>query len=98
MDPRLSAQDVVRCDLCKDKVVESYCEYCHVKLCKPCIGEHISDEYDKHKIVPFQERRSALIFQLVKHIRKKHANCNASHVKSSFAPNALYQKNTKIIM
>lgn len=62
MDPRLSAQDVVRCDLCKDKVVESYCEYCHVKLCKPCIGEHISDEYDKHKIVPFQERRSALIF------------------------------------
>ncbi|XP_052679765.1 uncharacterized protein LOC128160475 [Crassostrea angulata] len=62
MDPRLSAQDVVRCDLCKDNVVQNYCDYCHVKLCKPCIGEHISDEYDKHKIVPFQQRKSTLIF------------------------------------
>eukprot|EP00105_Crassostrea_gigas_P017797 XP_011435714.1 PREDICTED: uncharacterized protein LOC105334086 [Crassostrea gigas] len=62
MDPRLSAQDVVRCDLCKDNVVQNYCDYCHVKLCKLCIGEHISDEYDKHKIVPFQQRKSTLIF------------------------------------
>ncbi|XP_011435714.2 B-box type zinc finger protein ncl-1 [Magallana gigas] len=62
MDPRLSAQDVIRCDLCKDNVVQNYCDYCHVKLCKLCIGEHISDEYDKHKIVPFQQRKSTLIF------------------------------------
>ncbi|XP_034309589.2 uncharacterized protein [Magallana gigas] len=27
-----------------------------------CIGKHISDGYDKHKIVPFQERRSTLIY------------------------------------
>nr|XP_034307655.1 E3 ubiquitin-protein ligase Midline-1 isoform X2 [Crassostrea gigas]XP_034307656.1 E3 ubiquitin-protein ligase Midline-1 isoform X2 [Crassostrea gigas]XP_034307657.1 E3 ubiquitin-protein ligase Midline-1 isoform X2 [Crassostrea gigas]XP_034307658.1 E3 ubiquitin-protein ligase Midline-1 isoform X2 [Crassostrea gigas]XP_034307659.1 E3 ubiquitin-protein ligase Midline-1 isoform X2 [Crassostrea gigas]XP_034307660.1 E3 ubiquitin-protein ligase Midline-1 isoform X2 [Crassostrea gigas]XP_03430766 len=66
MDPRLSAQDVVRCDLCEDHLVQNYCDFCHVKLCKLCIGEHISDEYDKHKIVPFQQRESTLIFPICK--------------------------------
>ncbi|XP_065933424.1 E3 ubiquitin-protein ligase TRIM71-like [Magallana gigas] len=63
MDPRSTAQDVHRCDLCETAIVHSYCDFCHVNLCKPCIGEHISDGYDKHKIVPFQERRSTLIYQ-----------------------------------
>lgn len=62
MDPRRSAQDVVRCDHCKENIVQSYCDFCHVSLCKPCIGEHISDEYDKHKIVPFKQRKSTLMF------------------------------------
>ncbi|XP_061175824.1 uncharacterized protein LOC133184779 [Saccostrea echinata] len=62
MDPRHSAQDVIRCDLCETAVVQMYCDFCHVNLCKPCIGEHISDEYDKHKIVPFQQRKLTLIY------------------------------------
>ncbi|XP_065938061.1 tripartite motif-containing protein 2-like [Magallana gigas] len=62
MDPHSSAQDVHRCDLCETATVHSYCDFCHVNLCKPCIGDHISDGYDKHKIVPFQERRSTLIY------------------------------------
>nr|XP_034317437.1 uncharacterized protein LOC105345308 [Crassostrea gigas] len=62
MDPRSSAQDVHRCDLCETAIVHSYCDVCHVNLCKPCIGEHISDGYQKHAIVPFQERRSTLIY------------------------------------
>eukprot|EP00105_Crassostrea_gigas_P013680 XP_011430067.1 PREDICTED: uncharacterized protein LOC105330169 [Crassostrea gigas] len=62
MDPHNSAQDVHRCDLCETAIVHSYCDVCHVNLCKPCIGDHISDGYDKHKIVPFQERRSTLIY------------------------------------
>eukprot|EP00105_Crassostrea_gigas_P018030 XP_011436027.2 PREDICTED: uncharacterized protein LOC105334330 isoform X2 [Crassostrea gigas] len=62
MDPRHSAQDVHRCDLCETAIVHSYCDFCHVNLCKPCVVDHISDGYDKHKIVPFQERRSTLIF------------------------------------
>eukprot|EP00105_Crassostrea_gigas_P023609 XP_011443516.1 PREDICTED: uncharacterized protein LOC105339609 [Crassostrea gigas] len=62
MDPHSSAQDVHRCDLCETAIVHSYCDFCHVNLCKPCIGDHISDGYDKHKIVPFQERRSILIY------------------------------------
>ena len=62
MDPHNRAQDVARCDLCKGAIVQSYCDFCHVNLCKPCIREHISDEYDKHKIVPFHQRRSTLIY------------------------------------
>ncbi|XP_065938184.1 tripartite motif-containing protein 2-like [Magallana gigas] len=62
MDPRHSAQDVHRCDLCETAIVHNYCDFCHVNLCIPCIGKHISDGYDKHKIVPFQERRSTLIY------------------------------------
>ncbi|XP_034305116.2 tripartite motif-containing protein 2-like isoform X2 [Magallana gigas] len=62
MDPQSSAQDVHRCDLCETAIIHSYCDFCHINLCKPCILDHILDEYDKHKIVPFEERRSTLIF------------------------------------
>uniref|UniRef100_A0A8W8LT71 B box-type domain-containing protein n=1 Tax=Magallana gigas TaxID=29159 RepID=A0A8W8LT71_MAGGI len=62
MDPHNSAQDVHRCDLCETAIVHSYCDFCHVNLCKPCVVDHISDGYDKHKIVPFPERRSTLIY------------------------------------
>nr|XP_022289260.1 uncharacterized protein LOC111101182 [Crassostrea virginica] len=62
MDPHYDAQDVARCDLCEIAIVQSYCDFCHVNLCKPCIGEHISDDYSKHTIVPFQQRRSTPIY------------------------------------
>nr|XP_022296617.1 uncharacterized protein LOC111106294 [Crassostrea virginica]XP_022296618.1 uncharacterized protein LOC111106294 [Crassostrea virginica]XP_022296619.1 uncharacterized protein LOC111106294 [Crassostrea virginica] len=62
MDPDYSAQDVARCDICKTAIAQSYCDFCHANLCKPCIGEHISDEYDKHKIVPIHKRKSTLIY------------------------------------
>nr|XP_022288823.1 tripartite motif-containing protein 45-like [Crassostrea virginica] len=62
MDPHYDAQDVARCDLCEIAIVQSYCDFCHVNLCKPCIGEHISDDYTKHIIVPFQQRRSTPIY------------------------------------
>uniref|UniRef100_K1QSJ3 Tripartite motif-containing protein 3 n=1 Tax=Magallana gigas TaxID=29159 RepID=K1QSJ3_MAGGI len=62
MDPRSTAQDVHRCDLCETAIVHSYCDVCHVNLCKPCVVDHISDGYLKHAIVPFQERRSTIIY------------------------------------
>ena len=62
MDPNHSAQDVARCDLCKVAIVQSYCDICNINLCRLCIGEHISDDYNKHAIVPFQQRRSTLIY------------------------------------
>ena len=62
MDPYYSDQDVVRCDLCKTAIVEHYCDFCHVNLCKLRIGEHTIDNYSKHTIVPFELRRSTLIY------------------------------------
>ncbi|XP_078341250.1 uncharacterized protein LOC111105767 [Crassostrea virginica] len=62
MDPDYSAQDVALCDLCKTAIAQSYCDFCHVNLCKPCIGEHITADYDKHKIVPILQRKSTLIY------------------------------------
>ncbi|XP_056001564.1 uncharacterized protein LOC125654350 [Ostrea edulis] len=62
MDPCNSGQDVVRCDLCETAIVQMYCDFCHVKLCIACIGKHIVDDYDKHKVVPFQNRKSTLIY------------------------------------
>nr|XP_022288874.1 uncharacterized protein LOC111100978 isoform X2 [Crassostrea virginica] len=62
MNPRYDAQDVARCDLCKIAIAQSYCDFCYVNLCKPCIGEHISDDYSKHTIVPFELRRSIPIY------------------------------------
>ncbi|XP_078335895.1 uncharacterized protein LOC111100924 [Crassostrea virginica] len=71
MDPHYDAQDVARCDLCEIAIVQSYCDFCHVNLCKPCIGEHISDDYTKHIIVPFQQRRSTPIYPKCKTHPKK---------------------------
>ncbi|XP_061168606.1 E3 ubiquitin-protein ligase TRIM71-like [Saccostrea echinata] len=59
MDPRTSAQDVMRCDLCETAVVQMHCNTCLVNLCKACVGEHIStDESKDHKVVKFQARKS----------------------------------------
>ncbi|XP_048754437.2 uncharacterized protein LOC125665698 [Ostrea edulis] len=62
MDPRHSAQDVFRCGLCETAIVQMYCDFCHVKLCVACIGKHVVDDYEKHKVVPFQKRKSTLIY------------------------------------
>lgn len=66
MDPFQSAQDIIKCDLCKKNIVQNYCDFCHVSLCKPCIGGHISDEYDIHKIVPIQERKFSMKYPICK--------------------------------
>ncbi|XP_056000367.1 uncharacterized protein LOC125656248 [Ostrea edulis] len=62
MDPRHSAQDAVRCDLCETAIVQTYCDFCHINLCISCTGKHIIDDYDKHKVVPYQNRKSTLIY------------------------------------
>ncbi|XP_062598747.1 tripartite motif-containing protein 55-like [Saccostrea cucullata] len=59
MNPRTSAQDVMRCDLCETAVVQMHCDTCLVNLCKACVGEHmVFDESKKHDIVPFKIRKS----------------------------------------
>lgn len=70
-------QDSIRCNLCKVDNAHKYCAICSVSLCKLCIGDHISDEYEKHRVVSMQERESTWLYpRCEKHSNKRcHVLC-----------------------
>lgn len=61
MDRRTTAQDVYRCELCDENMVDMLCVVCPRKLCKACVGNHLDDDPNKHKLVKFQDRNTALV-------------------------------------
>nr|XP_022309173.1 uncharacterized protein LOC111114921 [Crassostrea virginica]XP_022309174.1 uncharacterized protein LOC111114921 [Crassostrea virginica] len=60
MDPRYSAQEVVRCALCRDAVAPLYCNVCHTHLCGDCVAKHFSDKSKVHTVVPLEQFLSTL--------------------------------------
>nr|XP_022304519.1 tripartite motif-containing protein 3-like [Crassostrea virginica]XP_022304520.1 tripartite motif-containing protein 3-like [Crassostrea virginica]XP_022304521.1 tripartite motif-containing protein 3-like [Crassostrea virginica] len=60
MDPQHSAQDVVRCALCRDAVAPMYCNVCHTHLCGDCVAKHFSDKSKVHNVVPLEQFLSTL--------------------------------------
>ncbi|XP_062621762.1 E3 ubiquitin-protein ligase TRIM45-like [Saccostrea cucullata] len=65
MDPRTSAHDVKRCDLCETAELQMHCDTCLVNLCTACVGKHmISDQSKDHKfkVVKVQSRKSTPLY------------------------------------
>ena len=60
MDPRHSAQDVLRCTLCKTELALMHCNVCHTHLCKDCVVIHFSNQSQAHIVVSIEQFLSAL--------------------------------------
>lgn len=86
MDERTDAQDVHRCDLCEESMVDMLCVVCPQKLCKSCVGDHVYDDPSRHKLVKYQYRTRLSFFQYVPHTPPRNdVNTSAKNAIKLFA-------------
>lgn len=64
MDGRTDAQDVHRCDLCEENMVDMLCVVCPQKVCKSCVGDHLEDDPSRHTLVKYQYRNTTLVLPI----------------------------------
>lgn len=60
MDPQISAQDILQCQLCESHFPPLSCDFCRINLCKICAGEYLLDDFRDHKVVPIKKRRTTI--------------------------------------
>lgn len=58
MTDQYDLQDVARCYLCETPTPVLYCRFCEKNLCTNCQKTHVLDDSKKHKVVPFERRKS----------------------------------------
>ncbi|XP_061177599.1 E3 ubiquitin-protein ligase TRIM71-like [Saccostrea echinata] len=95
MDPRLCAQDIIRCDLCEDRVVQMYCNLCPMNLCMECVGRHIFDTTKKHDVVPFDLRRSRLLFPQCQTHSEENCEMHCEDCNTSVCPKCVISEKHK---
>ncbi|XP_062596029.1 E3 ubiquitin-protein ligase TRIM71-like [Saccostrea cucullata] len=96
MNPRTSAQDVMRCDLCETAVVQMHCDTCLVNLCTACVGKHmISDESKDHKVVKFQARKSTPLYPRCKSHSKDHSTMYCNQCDIPICPKCIASESGK---
>ena len=89
MDPRHSAQDVLRCNLCKTELAPLYCNVCHTHLCKNCVAIHLSDQSTIHTVVPFEQFLSSLNSSKCQNHPQKHCELHCKQCNISICSNCI---------
>nr|XP_022292426.1 uncharacterized protein LOC111103437 [Crassostrea virginica] len=64
MDPETSCQDIQRCQVCKLQIADFFCAYCEAKLCKRCVGAHLAEDPEKHRIVKLLDKYTTLVLPI----------------------------------
>nr|XP_022292427.1 uncharacterized protein LOC111103438 [Crassostrea virginica] len=74
-EPGNSCQDIQRCQVCEDKIAEFFCTYCETKLCKKCVGTHLAEDPEKHRIVKLLDKYTTLALPICdKHSQERCKN------------------------